>query len=157
MQQIASNVGTVFDGTQFYWRTRNSVDVVIVHHKHERVYEVIVYEPGMGMEAPRLYVDEIVLMRKVDQNEIDSKVSFAKRNEVPMTEKFLIGVVNKAVADFILNHLVILELVALEQAFVVGLRIDDCDAVPNPAVKELMCICPEALVAHQTKHYKQLM
>jgi hypothetical protein len=155
--EMTSTAEITFDGTKFYWRTRNTVDVVIAHHKECQIFEVIVYEPTLDREAPRLYLDEKILMPKVDHNEINSKISFANRNDVPLTEKFVTGIVNKAVADFVLNRLVIQELVASEKRFVVGLVIDDNDVMISPDFKNLVCVRPEALEMHHTKHYRNLM
>jgi hypothetical protein len=146
-----------FDGTKFYWRTRNTVDVVIAHHKNCKTFEVIVYEPTLDKEAPRIYLNEDILMTKVDNNEIESKLSFAKRNNVPLTEKFVSGIVNKAVSDFVLNRLLIMELVASEKKFVMKLRIDENEIMMQPDFGELVCSPPEALSLHQTKHFKHLL
>jgi carbonic anhydrase len=146
-----------FDGTKFYWRTRNTVDVVIVHHKDCNTFEVIIYEPTLDKEAPRIYLNEKILMPKVDHNEIDSKLSFAKRNSLPLTEKFVSGIVNKSVSDFILNRLLIKELVASEKIFLVDFRIDENEIMIRPDFSELICARPEALRPHQTKHFKHLM
>jgi hypothetical protein len=157
MLQISSSIETVFDGTQFYWRTRTSVDVVILQHKSQRVFEVIVYEPVLDIEAPRLYLDETVLMTKVDHNEIDTKLSFAKRNNVPLTERFVSGIVHKAVADFILGRLVIQDLSVAEKKFVVGLRVDESEIMLHPEYQELVCACPVGVIVQQTRHFKHLM
>jgi hypothetical protein len=146
-----------FDGTKFYWRTRNTVDVVIAHHKYCKTFEVIIYEPTLDKEAPRIYLNEEILIPKVDHNEIDSKLSFVKRNCVPLTEKFVSGIVNKAVSDFVLNRLIIKELVASEKIFLVDFRIDENEIMIQPDFSKLICARPEALLLHHTKHFKHVM
>lgn len=154
---MISTAEVTFEGTKFFWKTRNTVDVVIAHHKDWNVFEVIVYEPSLDREAPRLYLNEEILMSNVDHNEIDNKISFANRNNVPLTEKLITGFVNRAVADFVLNRLVIQELVTLEKKFVVGLVIDDNDVMLCSDFKELVCTRPEAVAMHQVKHYRNHM
>jgi hypothetical protein len=154
---MATSVEITFDGTKFYWKTRNTVDVVIAHHIAHKVFEVIVYEPTLDREAPRLYLNEEILMPKIDHNEVNSKLSFAKRNNVPLTEKLVQGIMNKAISDFILNRLVIQQLAALEKKFDVGIKIDDYDVMLSANFKDLVCSRPDGLVMHEAKHYKNLM
>jgi hypothetical protein len=154
---MSDSTEVTFDGTKFYWRTRNTVDVVIAHHKAQQVFEVIVYEPSLDVEAPRLYLDETILMPKVDHSEANSKISFAKRNDVPLTEKFVQGIMNKAIADFILNRLIVVELTQSTGTFVVDMKIDDYDVMLSPNFRALVCRRPDALVMHETKHFKNHM
>ena len=139
----------VFDGAKFFWRTRNTVDILIIEHKALEIFELIVYDPSFDVEAPRIYFDSKTLMSKVDNEEIESKLSFAKRNGVPLTENFVAGVVNKVVSDFLLSRIIMKEYLTEEKKFLVDLTNGDMCGVLNEK--------PELVEEYKTKHYQRLM
>jgi hypothetical protein len=155
------SVSVVYDGTKFYWRTRNTIDVCIVQHTPVGVLEVIAYDPSFNAEAPRIYIDLKVFTSKISQTEIDSKLSFAKRNNVPLTEKFVRGVHDTMYSEFILNRLVLKEYSLDEKKMVVELSFTagDLEAEKNDhiPVRSLVCDRPEQLVPHKTSHHRLIM
>ena len=139
----------VFEGAKFFWRTRNTVDILIVEHKAHEIFEIIVYEPSFDVEAPRIYIDSKTLMSKVDNEEIESKLSFAKRNSVPLTEKFVAGVVNKVVSDYIMSRIIMKEFLTEEKNIIIDLTNGDMCGVLNEK--------PELVEEYKTKHHRRLM
>ena len=139
----------VFDGAKFFWRTRNTVDILIIEHKTLEIFELIVYDPSFDVEAPRIYIDSKTLMSKVDNEEIESKLSFAKRNGVPLTENFVAGVVNKVVSDYLMSRIIMKEYLTEEKKILVDLTNGDVCGVLNEK--------PEAVEEYKTKHYQRLM
>lgn len=143
----------IFQGVKFYWRTRNTIDVTIVEHTEQDVTEVILFDPALGTEAPRVYLSTPVLYTKLDQEDFELQLSFAKRNSVPITEKFIDGMMNQAKSDFILNRLVITEYVVDLRRVVVSLQLSCVDV----GADGLVCEKPAVLEPLKTVHYQTLM
>ena len=139
----------IFEGVKFFWRSRNTIDVWIVEHKSFNLYELIAYEPSMDKEAPRIYISSKELLEKVGNDEIESKLSFAKRNNVPLTEIFVASVVNKVIADYVLNRILMKEFLMEEKKITIELRLDYGEVVLREK--------PEELEEHRTTHYKKLL
>ena len=151
-----SSMRCIFDGTKFFWRSRTNLDVCIVEHGKVGVYEIIFYEPSCDVEAPRVYLDQKLLRSKLDDEDIDSKLSFAKRNNVPLTEKFVASVVDKTIADYLLNRIKIDQHVPDEKVLEVFIKFSDLDALTGN-LKAIFRTVPEDFVPYRTKHHKILL
>lgn len=150
-QMIKEVVQFVFQGAKFFWKTRNTMDVTIVYHEHHNVTEVIMFDISLGKEAPRIYINTEALESNVEQNEIEVLQNFATMNNVPISDKFLVGIANKAKADYILKRLVITEYSLEARLVVVSLHSE---------LKGLNCRCvpPDAtLVPYKTGYHQRLM
>ena len=143
----------IYQGSKLFWRTRNTIDVTIVKHRNCSVTEVIAYEPSINVEAERIYLNSNILRTKLDQVEIDSKFSFAKQNNVPISTEFTDSVMNHAITDFIIPRLIISEFAREERRFVVNLEFRSSD---GDNVDELVCAKADALLPFQTKNHKLL-
>ena len=149
----------VYQGSKLFWRTRNTIDVSIVEHDRWNITEVIAYEPSINLEAARIYLNSSILRTKLDQVEIDSKFSFAKQNNVPISTEFTDSVMNRAITDFILSRLIISEFVRDEGRFEISLVFrdgDQADSVGGNNIGELVCAKPAELPPYQTKNQKLL-
>lgn len=144
-------INVVFQGSKFFWRTRNNIDVTIVSHYDSETVEVIAYEPSVDVEAECHYLNLHILNSKLNQEEIEAKFSFAKQNNVAHSEQFETEVVNRATSDFILNHLFIKEYSKDDRKFAVQLQFGDDD---YDAHSRLIRDKPTELVPFETQHYK---
>ena len=81
----------IFKGSKFFWRTRNNIDINIIEHSKVGVYEVVLYEPAIDTEAKRVYLDGKVLKSKLNNEDIEEQVSFAKRNNIPIRISLLLA------------------------------------------------------------------
>ena len=151
-----SSMRCIFDGTKFFWRSRINLDVCIVEHGDVGVYEIIFYEPSCDVEAPRVYLDQKLLCAKLDDEDIDSKLSFAKRNNVPLTEKFVASVVDKSIADYLLNRIKINQHIPQEKVLDVVVKFSDLDSLTG-CTKSLFLVKPNDLIPYRTKHHKLLL
>lgn len=154
------NALKIFQGVKFFWRTRNSLDIIIVEHKSFNVTELIAYEPTIDREAPRVYLNTAVLFTKIDHAAVDAQVSFAKRNNVPHTEEWIEGIYNKAKADYLLNRLFITDFSSDDKLIKVEIQISsieveaDAEAVDKTS---LLCARPTELRPFHSSHYATLM
>ncbi len=147
----------IYQGSKYFWKTRNSIDVIVVSHKIEQVIEVIAYEPGLDVEAPRVYLNSKVLLSKLDQEAINAKMSLAKQNNVPHTDQFIEGVMNGATSVFILNRLFIKQFSKEERIFEIQLQFtfSDNDGQSDADTMDmLLCDKPVALCPHKIRHHK---
>ena len=145
----------VYQGSKLFWRTRNTIDITIVQHDRWNITEVIAYEPSIDVEATRIYLNSSILRTKLDQVEIDSKFSFAKQNNVPISTEFTDSVMNRAITDFLLSRLIISEFTRGECRFEVNF-IFRCDDQAENNIDELMCAKPAELQPYRTKNHKLL-
>eukprot|EP01032_Pedospumella_encystans_P025821 gene25821-29172_t len=147
----------IYQGSKYFWKTRNSIDVIIVKHKIENVLEIIAYEPALDVEAPRLHLDTKILSSKLDREAIAAKMCLAKQNNVPHTEQFVEGVVNGATSEFILNRLFIKQYSKEERIFEIQLQFtcsDREDANGADTLDKLLCDQPASLCPHHIRHHK---
>lgn len=144
-------VKEVFEGSKFFWRTRNSVDVKIVEHKAFDLFEVITYEPTMDKEGKRIYLTGSII-RNVIESEVNNKLSFAMRNDVPLTEKYIDGVNTEIVASFVLQRITLSMFSIEERQFEVCWKHMSTDVSVD-----LIVSCPHGLQPFQTKHNKFVM
>lgn len=119
----------IFQGSKFFWRTRNTVDVTIIEHQALKMTEIVCYEPSIDLESSRVYLDSVILSGRVDHAQIEEKMSFAKRNNVPLTEKFVSDVAHQATADYILNRLFQTEFSVDSKNFEIAFQLNFRDVV----------------------------
>ena len=156
----------IFQGAKCFWRTRNTVDIMLVLHRGSSVIEVITYEPSFDKEAPRIYLDNTILNSKIDQNEVQEKLRLAKelilrRREVPNTEKLLKEIIDSAKTDYVLNRLFITEFTPEKRTIKVSIQFnfrdfDDAHA-SGTDISKIVCDKPTGLQRFKSPHYHTLM
>jgi len=149
----------VYQGSKLFWRTRHTIDVTIVQHIQSDITEIIAFKPAINVEAKRIYLNSSILRTKLDQVGIDSKFSFAKQNDVPISVEFTDSVMNHAITDFILPRLVISELRKEERHFVVALEFRSSDKTSEngeDSIDDLLCLPAAELQPYETKNHKRL-
>lgn len=95
----------VFEGSKFFWKSRNTIDVWIIEHGFYEVFEIILYDPALNIEADRMYLSRNVLLKRLNPQEVDNQLSFAMRNSVALTETYLTGLNQRVIADYVLARL----------------------------------------------------
>lgn len=147
----------IYQGSKYFWKTRNTIDVTIVSHKNEGVIEVVAYEPSLDVEAERIYLDLKLLTSKLSQEMIAAKMSLAKQNNVPHTANFVQGIINGATSEFILSRLFIKAFSKEEKVFEIQLQFTfsdrDLDS-EGASLDKLVCKKPADLVPHKIFHHR---
>lgn len=141
----------LFQGSKFFWRTRNNIDVTIVSHGDLATTEVIAYEPSIDVEAEHIYLNSVILHSRLNQSDIEAKYSFAKQNNLAHTVEFEADVVKRATSDFILNHLIIKLFSKEEKTFEV---IFQCGEGGDDGSSAVLCDKPAELLQYKPKHNK---
>lgn len=134
----------IFQGVKFYWRTRNTIDIMLVEHPSFSVTEVVTYDPTLDREAARLYVDSKSVFARLDHREVDKQVHAAMLNSIDLNKE---QITNKATFDLLSNRLVITEYSVPDRKMVVVLNGTDNFLVDKPA----------GLQPYQSSHYHTLM
>ena len=134
----------IFQGVKFYWRTRNTIDIMLVKHPTFNVMEIVTYDPIIDREAARLYLDSKAVIGKLDSKEIEKQLHAAQLNSINLDEEHF---THKAAFEFLTNHLVITEYSVAEKRMVVAMNGMEEFAVEKPA----------ALVVFQSPHYHTLL
>lgn len=150
MHLMSGRSKIIFQGVKFFWKTRTAFDVTIVDHELHNATEVILFDIAAAMESPSIYINSAILGSKLEHDDFEVQKNFAALNSVPITDKFIDGIVEKAKTDYIMKHLVIAEYSVEGNAFVFHFEFDaegfDC-----------ICVQPETLVPHKSSHHQQLM
>lgn len=139
----------IYQGAKFYWDTMNTLDVLLVEHENVYTTEVVIYDPALNREAPRLYLDSNLLYCQLNHDDIAQQVAIGSRNNINLDEDTLL---NKAKFDFVLNHLVISEYDVESRHIRVKLHSDDSGKHHN-----LFCPKPYSLLPFKSPHYYTLM
>ncbi len=63
-----SSARVLYSGKKSFWKSNISIEVMLVQHFPAHVIEIIAYDHGMKCEAPHLYVNENVLLLKLDSH-----------------------------------------------------------------------------------------
>ena len=149
----------VYQGSKLFWRTRHTIDITIVQHNHLDITEIIAFKPAINVEAKRIYLNSTILRAKLNQDEIDTKFSFAKQNNVPISVEFADSVMHHAITDFILPRLIISELKKEDRYFAVKLEFRSSDRSPEggtDSIDDMVCAQPAELQPYETKNHKRL-
>ena len=85
----------LFRGFKTFWKTKSSIELVILEYPSQDLYEIIAFDPVLRKHAPRLYVDKhaanyIIL----GEDGINEKQSF---------------LLDEVVTTFIFNHIILTE------------------------------------------------
>lgn len=97
----------LYQGSKLFWRTRNTIDITIIQHCKFDITEIIAYEPSINVEAKRIYLNSCILIGKLNGGEIDSKLSFAKQNNIALSTQLSDRIIKQAIAEFVLSRLII--------------------------------------------------
>eukprot|EP01032_Pedospumella_encystans_P017423 gene17423-19854_t len=150
----------IFQGSKFFWRTRNSIDVTIAQHSNSYITEIIAYEPSIDVEAERIYLNTTLLHDRLDKVAIDLKFSFAKQNNVPISTEFISSVMNNAITDYVITRLLISKFSKDESKFEVKLEFSSRDVDESqggqPIVGLICAKVPDELKPFETINHKLL-
>lgn len=144
------NTNVIFQGVKFFWKTRNTVDVTLVDHSLENITEIVVYDPSIDREAPRIYLDSQVLYSKLNPVDIQAQLSFGQRNGVLVTEQ---NIVNRGKFDYLVNRLFLSEYRADAKIIKANLQTSCMEA----NFEELCCSKPDSLVPFLSPHQRELL
>ncbi|RYH05912.1 hypothetical protein EON65_43550 [archaeon] len=106
----APTVEVIFEGSKTYWKARTTLEILIAFHLKQACYEVIVFHPDVGKEAPRIYLSAPILASKIDQKELQQRIADKKEafirskkpaNQVQITKECL----EALIVQFVLNRL----------------------------------------------------
>ena len=151
----------IFEGSKFFWRTRNNIDINIIAHTSTNtssdvcVYEVVLYEPAIDTEASRTYIDGKVLISMLNNEEIEEQVSFAKRNNIPITNQFLVGLQNKSIIEFIKSRINIDKFIQEENIIEASVHFSETDLAAG-ILDNVVVEKHEGLQPFVGKHHKLL-
>ena len=134
----------IFQGVKFYWKTRNTVDILLVEHPSLHVMEIVTYDPMLDREAARIYVDSKAVVARLDHRDIEKQVHATRSNSLDLNEEHF---THKAALDLLTSHLVITDYSIPERRIVVSLNGTEKLTVEKPA----------SLAAFQSPHFHTLL
>jgi hypothetical protein len=146
----------LLQGPKSFYKTKNSVDIIVLDHKYCGTLEVIAFEPTLGVEAPRVYLNEKVVRSRVESSAIDGYLRSAKfaamrKGEAPNLPALIKEAERKAKATYILNRLFIKSYSFEKKEIVVQLQFDFNDRDNEHGgldVDTMIVEKPEELVPH---------
>lgn len=116
-----SDLKVIFKGTKSFWKTKSSLEVVIVEHRSLDVVEVITYDPCMEIEGDRIYLRISDLVVEMKSDELSSKVApllkLGKEGQL-----LVVDVIQKAKANYIMNHMFISEYLPVSKSLKIEIK-----------------------------------
>jgi hypothetical protein len=149
----------IFLGNKFFWRSRITIDVTIVEHRAFNITEIVSFDAALDKESERIYLNSSILSTKIDHTDVETKLSFAKQNDVPHTEEFINSVIHRATADYIVNRLAIasysVETKTIEVLLEFNFRDRDLE-LGGDSIDKLICEKPADLEPYRSKNQRIL-
>lgn len=153
MTDVIVPAHVIYQGNKFFWRSRITIDVTIVEHRKLNIIEVITFDAAMNKESERIYLNSSILSTKIDHCDVETKLSFAKQNDVPHSEEFVNSVLHRATADYIVNRLAIasysIETKSIEVILEFNFRDRDLE-FGGANINQLICEKPAVLVSYRS-------
>lgn len=123
----------LYRGVKTFWKTKNSIEFVLLEHTGCDVLEIVAFEPVLCVEAPRIYLDKRLLCPLLPT---------PPRAGSKTSEE---GIV--AISTFVFNHLYISKFLPISKHFEVVVR-REYEAREQKERFELMMNRPVALVPY---------
>ena len=103
-------VEVIYDGNKIFWKTNESLDVVLVLHSKLNTLEIIAYNPDKGHESNRIYLNTLLLAGRIDQIQLqnciaDRKESAIRRKQMINLHQITKTEIHKAMTNFVLTRL----------------------------------------------------
>ena len=107
----------LFEGRKTFWKTKSTVNILLVKHHLWDIVEVVAFDPVSEIEAPRIYIncktlEDLIAPGKASSNTIFSSLF---KGFHPAPDKQMI-------IDFLLNHLFIAEYLPVSKVLRVAMR-----------------------------------
>ncbi len=90
-----SGVELFLESSKSYWKVRANVDILIVCHVAAQCIEIVMFDPERNLEANRLYLNSVLLAGKVDQKELQTKLTEKKESYTRQKKLFCAAQVTK--------------------------------------------------------------
>jgi hypothetical protein len=156
-------VEVYFEGNKSFWKTRQTVDVAIICHTRFLCVEVLVFDPQSGLEANHLYLDSVQLAGKVDQQELQEKLSQKKEAFLRLKKPFDAAHITKdllvqAMSTYILNRLQLVASNDNDQNGVLEVAFAGLSSNPTDAAREadILCEMPAGLLPTECHFAKKV-
>jgi hypothetical protein len=85
MSQSSDKVTVLLDGSKTFWKTRSYLKIIIAKHSKQNCLEIIAYDPADGIEFPRIYLDSLLVISKLDKDAIEK--AYAAKKEALIRSK----------------------------------------------------------------------
>lgn len=140
----------LFDGSKTFWKTRISLDLVLVLHPRQHCIEIIAHHTELG-QVHRLYVSSILVFAKLDQNDLQLRVSekkevFIKQRKPVNIPQITKEVIFSCVSNFLQSRLQYS--ISEDETFTIQIQPQLGDTViedPSPHVDFLLGDAPQGL------------
>lgn len=146
----------LFQGSKCFWKTRNTIEIVLVEHNNFDVIEIVTYEPAFAKEAERIYLKNSLIASKLNPEDIREKIRKEKemvlrRHEVPNSQALNEDTLKKCKSQFIVNRLFIADYFPISKLIRVEFRLNfhSSDASSQEGV---VCERPVQLQPYVFKH-----
>lgn len=152
----------IFSGPKRLWKTKHTLDVLLIEHQFYHVVELIAYDPAADVEPPRLYIDDRMLCARIDVGFVGNFIeqereNAIRRKERPDIDEYRRRAVDKARTDYILNRLSVASEESEPENFRVILQFtvsDMEDETGGPEVQEMIVLRPIKLRPYETHNRK---
>lgn len=149
----------IFDGVKVFWKTRAHLEVTLVEHFDSNAIEVIGFDPAVKDEAPRLYVDTVLLGKALSEEDIEDKIADASLLKKSMDKARLRAqCIQEMKKEYLLARVQMnTDCVHFERRpgepgpWYISLTPHAHDAIAKNGLSVVQCMKPEGLVPAQVK------
>lgn len=148
-QLVKRSMEIIHQATRCFWKHRCNADITLVEHAEFNVLELIVYDPAIDKEAPRIYFDLQPLKSTFQRDDLERRLHALRepllRRKQTVDEPLLIKTATRdAMIELILGQLLIEEY---------NLQTKTIKMCCGPAVDAFTCEYPTGLIPHHVKHH----
>lgn len=122
----------LFRGTKTFWKTKNSIEIVLLEHNDHYALEIAAFEPVLAIEAPRIYLNLLLVYPLLNLSHTSSKGSQEAMS---------------AISTFVFNRLYISKYLPTSKVFEVVVR-REFESIEQKGKFELMMDCPVNLIPY---------
>lgn len=84
----SSDCEVIYKGAKTFWRSRATLEIILVSHREQKCIEVIGYNAKTDVEGPRIYIDSAALLSKFDTADIEARAENEKENRIRCRKSF---------------------------------------------------------------------
>mmetsp|Transcript_18775 Transcript_18775/g.31438 ORF Transcript_18775/g.31438 Transcript_18775/m.31438 type:complete len:186 (-) Transcript_18775:1673-2230(-) len=148
--------GTViYSGTQFIWRSRVNLEVLLVEYEKLDIIEVVTYDPIINREAPRVYIKSSFAENLLNDEKICETVENMRGDHPDLEEQALDRLARNRLKSELITSFIMLELYSEDPKRIkINLQSKKSNAAFRSAVSRK---CPKGMERYRSPHFQQLI
>lgn len=147
----SNGVSVIYEGSKSLWKSRTNIEIFIANHSLLNCFEIVCYNSIIGIESERIYINTLILAKKVDQNELEERVSAKKETFMRQKKSFdKDSITKEASSNIMINYIISRinipsDLPSGSFKVILSQFSGDIPNESNPDVLDIICEKPEGI------------